>query len=156
METCFYVEFRLESNPDAWKRCTAYHFKDFNKAEADVQECLKRQAENGETNYKTFKDRVLEYRIVMVDTTIKETILSNFLVKSHAKLIKSREEEFYYLNQVYKYLKYLEHLYTSSKLEDENQAWQISISLKNTETQRKTVAKKLHELTGKKYEDTNS
>lgn len=147
MEIKYYIEFRLQSNPSTWRRSTAYFFSSFKDAEADVQSCLKRQEENGEINYESFKDRVLEYRIISLTTTVVEKVLSHFLVDSSSRFLEAKRNELHYLDQVYKYLKHLENIYTTGKLKDENHAWQVQTSLRNTETQRNIVSKKIEELT---------
>lgn len=61
--------------------------------------------------------------------------------------IEAKTDELHYLDQVYKYLKYLEHIYKVGKLEDKEKAWQIDISLKNTNRQRDIVRKEIVRLT---------
>lgn len=154
METKYYIEFCLESKPLLWKRCSAYSFNTFTEAEADIQKCLKRQYENAEINYSTFKDRVLEYRVIEVSTLVKETPLSNFSVKSHIKLVETKQDELHYLNQIFKYLKHLELLYIT-KLSDREKLQRIQISINNTSSEIKIATKTLEELTGNKFEIKN-
>jgi len=61
--------------------------------------------------------------------------------------IEAKTDELHYLDQVYKYLKYLEHTYKVGKLEDKEKAWQIDISLKNTNKQRDIVRREIVRLT---------
>lgn len=160
METVkYYVEFRLESKPSTWKRFTYQSFDKLTEAESDIESCLKRQKENAEINYAKAGDRVLEYRVVEVNITTHENILSKFLVVS-PKLIQHKKDELYYSKQILKYLKHLEHLYISSKIADRTKLWPIETSIANTEYQIKEITKNLEELTGVNYykddEETNS
>jgi hypothetical protein len=160
METVkYYVEFRLESKSDTWKRFTALSFDKLIEAESDIQDCLKRQKENGDSNYSIFKDRVLEYRVIEVNTSTREAVLSKFPVVS-PKLIQYKKDELYYSKQILKYLKHLEHLYISSKIADRTKLWPIETSIANTEYQIKEITKNLEELTGVNYykddEEANS
>jgi hypothetical protein len=50
--------------------------------------------------------------------------------------ISSKTDELYYLTQVYKSLKYLEHMYLAGKLEDENKTWYTRIALSVIKRQR--------------------
>jgi len=61
-------------------------------------------------------------------------------------LIIAKTDELHYLDQVYKYLKHLEHIYKVGKLEDKNKALQIEISLENTGKQRETLKKEISEI----------
>lgn len=60
--------------------------------------------------------------------------------------IEAKTDELHYLDQVYKYLKYLEHIYKVGKLQDEEKAWQIGISLSNINRQREKVKNKIKQL----------
>lgn len=156
METSeYYLEFRLESKPDVWKRSKAFHFKKLIEAEAYIKECLERQKENAETNFITFKDRVLQYRVVCVNVTTRETILSFFDV-THPKLIQHKKDELYYLKQLFKYLKHLERLYISSKIADTHKLWRTGISISNVDSEIKQITKNLEELTGRSFKDEDS
>jgi hypothetical protein len=152
METTkFYTEYRLQSKPNVWNKVVARPFDKLIEAEADIKACLERQKENGDLNYLIHKDRVLEYRVVEVSTKTKETILSGFLVESKDRIIKAKKDELYYLNQVYKYLKHLEHLYNTGKISDEGKSFQIKVSLNNTQAQINTLSDELENLTGGHY-----
>lgn len=64
-----------------------------------------------------------------------------------ASFIGAMTDELHYLDQIYKYMKHLEHIYKVGKLEDKEKAWQIDISLKNTNRQRDIVRKEIVRLT---------
>lgn len=63
-------------------------------------------------------------------------------------IIKAKDDEVYYLNQVFKNLKYLEHIYKAGKLEDEDKAFHVEINLKTTSRQIDKLKKELIELYG--------
>jgi len=63
--------------------------------------------------------------------------------------ISAKTDELHYLDQVYKYLKCLEHIYKVGKLEDEDKAWYINVSIQNTNRQREKVKLEIKQLCGK-------
>jgi len=63
-----------------------------------------------------------------------------------ASFIGAKTDELHYLDQIYKYMKHLEHIYKVGKLEDEEKAWQISISLSNTNRQREKIKNEIKQL----------
>ena len=63
-----------------------------------------------------------------------------------ASVIGAMTDELHYLDQIYKYMKHLEHIYKVGKLQDEEKAWQIGISLSNTNRQREKVKNKIKQL----------
>jgi len=48
-------------------------------------------------------------------------------------MIDPREDELHFLKQVSKYLKWLEHLYTTTEIKDPEKTWYVQASLCNTE-----------------------
>ena len=65
---------------------------------------------------------------------------------STSKLIEAKTDELHYLDQVYKYMKYLEHTYKAGCLKDKEKALQIDISLRNINKQRDTLKKEIKKL----------
>jgi hypothetical protein len=64
-----------------------------------------------------------------------------------ASLLEAKRDEIHYLDQIYKYMKYLEHTYKAGKLQDKEKAFQIEISLSNVSKQRKHAKQQLKDLT---------
>lgn len=65
-----------------------------------------------------------------------------------ASFISAKTDELHYLDQIYKYMKHLEHIYKVGKLQDEEKAWQIDISLSNTNRQREKIKNEIKQLCG--------
>jgi hypothetical protein len=63
-----------------------------------------------------------------------------------ASFIGAMTDELHYLDQIYKYMKHLEHIYKVGKLQDEEKAWHVGISLSNTNRQREKVKNKIKQL----------
>lgn len=61
------------------------------------------------------------------------------------KRLAAKQDELHYLDQVYKYLKFLEQGYNVGVLKDEEKAWQINISLLNIGRQRDKLLKEIGE-----------
>jgi hypothetical protein len=147
MNTTYHIEYRKESNPNNWIRPAGISSMVFNKfleAEAFVKACLERQKENGNDNYKLYGDRVLEYRIIQHDSYIEETTLKSFSVEYPKETLRDKkEDELHYLKQVFKYLKHLQHLYSTGELKNENYLLYIKVGLNNCESEIKRVENQL-------------
>lgn len=61
-------------------------------------------------------------------------------------LISAKRDELHFLDQIYKYMKHLEFMYTSGKLEDKKKAFHIKISLTNIDYQREILKKEIEYL----------
>ena len=61
-------------------------------------------------------------------------------------LISSKRDELHFLDQIHKYMKHLEFMYTSGKLEDKKKAFHIEISLSNIDYQREILKKEMENL----------
>jgi hypothetical protein len=64
--------------------------------------------------------------------------------------MNTKTDELHYLDQIYKYMKHLEHIYKVGNMKDEEKARLIDISLKNVETQRSKI---LEEIGGNGLEE---
>lgn len=62
------------------------------------------------------------------------------------KQIANKEEELYLLQQVYKNLKYLNHMYETGKLKHESRAWYTQISVNNAITEVNRAERELEQL----------
>lgn len=65
---------------------------------------------------------------------------------SNKKLLTAKEEELYFLQQVFKNLKYLQHLYQTGKVKNADRSWYVEISINNVSTEISRVEKELKEL----------
>lgn len=63
-----------------------------------------------------------------------------------SKQIANKEEELYLLQQVYKNLKYLNHMYETGKLKHESRAWYTQISVNNAITEVNRAERELEQL----------
>jgi outer membrane translocation and assembly module TamA len=63
-----------------------------------------------------------------------------------SKHIANKEEELYFLQQVYKNLKYLNHMYETGKLKHESRAWYTQISVNNAVTEVSRAERELEQL----------
>lgn len=61
-------------------------------------------------------------------------------------LISAKRDELHFLDQIHKYMKHLEFMYTCGKLEDRKKAFHIEISLSNIDYQRKELKKEMENL----------
>lgn len=62
------------------------------------------------------------------------------------KHIATKEEELHFLQQVYKNLKYLNHMYETGKLKHESRAWYTQISVNNAITEVSRAERELEQL----------
>ena len=152
METKYYIESRINSEPTKWRRHNYFHYSERTAAENHIQECIARLKKNGETNYKASGIRVLEYRVAQVSTTIekKEDIISTFLVQTEEaikqEIVEAKQEELQCIEQMHKYASQLECIYTAGRLEDHEKAWQIRVSLTNIIRQRINIKEEIEAL----------
>lgn len=65
---------------------------------------------------------------------------------SKTKEVAAKEEELYFLQQIYKNLKYLHHMHHTGKLKNESRAYYIKISVNNAATEVCRAKKELKEL----------
>jgi hypothetical protein len=65
---------------------------------------------------------------------------------SKAKDIAAKEEELYFLQQIYKNLKYLHHMHQTGKLKNESRAYYTKISVNNAATEVSRAKKELKDL----------
>ncbi len=72
--------------------------------------------------------------------------------QSNISVLTAKRNELHYLDQVYKYLKYLECLYKASKIKDENRAWYTMVGIKNCDSERERVKAEIQNLTKTNYE----
>lgn len=73
-------------------------------------------------------------------------------MQSNIKLAEAKNDELHFLDQIYKYMKHLEFMYTSGKLEDKKKSFHIENSLSNIDYQREILKKEIEEFTGNKHE----
>jgi hypothetical protein len=132
MKTTYHLEARLSNHPDKWSKCTFSECQSLEKVKNDFQKILARQKENAEINYKISGIRVLEYRIVQVNTSTTESVVLNHLCKS-PEYDKRKSDELHYFKQAYKYLKHLQHIYRNHPVEDVKRAWSVNASLMDAE-----------------------
>jgi hypothetical protein len=67
-------------------------------------------------------------------------------VNNKTKYIAAKEEELYFLQQIYKNLKYLQHMHQTGKLKDEGRAYYVKISVNNAAVEVNRVEKELQDL----------
>jgi hypothetical protein len=132
MKVQYDIECRKSDTPDQWDKLYNGSNSSLKAVEKTLREILERQKENGHLNFKEFGKTILEYRIVRVTTSTESTVLSNHPVV-YKTYNKDKSEELHFLKQIYKNLKYLEHLYR--KNEDYRQLAYIGLSLSNTQYQ---------------------
>ncbi len=60
--------------------------------------------------------------------------------------IANKEDELHFLQQVYKNLKHLNHMYETGKLKHESRAWYTQISVNNAATEVSRAERKLEQL----------
>lgn len=141
-ETRFFVETRTSRSPDDWSRLHHGH-RNCADAERDVHQCLKRLEENGDMNFQESGFRVLEYRIVQVNTTVEVKPVKRFSAEHtiNKKLQRVKEEELHFINQVVRNIKHLEHIYTVGPLANSKELFGVQNSLNNW-TLRKSLAER--------------
>ena len=145
MATQYFLESRSSKAPDKWYR-HAYAERSLEEAKKVVQGCLKRVTENGESNFKECGFRVLEYRIVEVNTFVEETPLLNFPIKNDVvskKLHEAKQDQLHFLNQILKYLKHLEYIHKTGILKDDRKALYTEISIFNTNSEIEKLLKEI-------------
>jgi hypothetical protein len=153
MRTEFFIESLKNDFFAKWSRLSNPYYT-LEDAKQAVQDCLNRLKENGEYNFKHFGVRVLQYRIVQVNTISEETTISHYNVDQDfntnslrkKSLQEAKENELHYLKQVLKYFKHLEHLYKNGATKDETHAFSIEISINNTQKQINTLEKEMQLL----------
>jgi hypothetical protein len=148
----FYIESQTSKAPDHWSRHSQPVFSNQADAKKFVLECLERLETNGEANFKTFGFKVLSYRIVELNTTVKDTILETFpVIKQPLKMsylekekyYQTKQEELHYISQILKYLKHLEYLYKNSSIKDSQKLDRIKKSINNTNDERGKILREI-------------
>ena len=142
MKTTYRLESRLSNTPNTWSSKSYTTFNSLADINKFLQDCLERQKENAEINFKISGIKVLDYRIVETNSTTTEKVLSVHTVDP-PEYNQRKSDELHYLDQIYKYMKHLEYLYISNKEKDADKLWQIKISLSNVDNQRTSLREEI-------------
>lgn len=65
---------------------------------------------------------------------------------SKLKDVATKEDEIYFLQQIYKNLKYLQHMHQTGKLKNDSRSYYIKISVNNAAAEVSRAEKELKEL----------
>lgn len=69
-----------------------------------------------------------------------------------SKLLDAKLEELHYYKQIFKYLKHIEHLYKTNKIQKANKLLYIEVSLNNCKSEIDALEKALEGFTDQKNE----
>lgn len=143
-DSSYIVEYKLSSNKDIWIRMSP--FSNLNAAKNSILSYI--ECRKGYNTSDSSSGLVTEWRLLERTYSIQETEIESYKLKSESslKLIEAKKDELHYLHQIYKYLNHLEHSYKSGELKDNSKAYQINISLENTDNQIKLVEEELSNI----------